>query len=152
MDFGCYGANLMTWLMQGEKPLAVTAITHHIKPALYPHVDDDASILVEYPDATGIIEASWNWPYGIKDLEVFGTTGYLHALNGNSLLKREKNTYDSVAVKPAMYQDNLGYLAAVLSGKLDPGNDLSSLENNLWVVRILEAARLSAKEGRKIRL
>ena len=152
MDFGCYGANLMTWLMQGEKPLAVTAITHHIKPALYPHVDDDASILVEYPDATGIIEASWNWPYGIKDLEVFGTTGYLHALNGNSLLKREKNTYDSVAVKPAMYQDNLGYLAAVLSGKLDTGNDLSSLENNLWVVRILEAARLSAKEGRKIRL
>src|SRR5206468_4330085 len=32
-DFGCYGANLMTWLMNGKAPVAVTAVTHHIKPA-----------------------------------------------------------------------------------------------------------------------
>jgi len=30
------------------------------------------------------------------------------------------------------------------------GNDLSSLSNNLIVVQILEAAKQSAKEGRKI--
>ena len=24
-DFGCYGADLMTWLMHGQKPIAVTA-------------------------------------------------------------------------------------------------------------------------------
>ena len=28
-DFGCYGANLMTWLMDNERPLAVTALTQH---------------------------------------------------------------------------------------------------------------------------
>ena len=26
-DFGCYGINLMTWLMKGEKPISVTAVT-----------------------------------------------------------------------------------------------------------------------------
>jgi predicted dehydrogenase len=149
-DFGCYGANLMVWLMHGKAPVAVTAMTHHIKPSVYPNVDDDATILLEYPDATGIIEASWNWPYGIKDLEVFGVTGYLHALDGNHLQQRMNKAYDSVDVKPAAYRDNLPYLADVLSGRIDPGNDLSSLSNNLIVVRILEAASRSAKEGKRV--
>jgi predicted dehydrogenase len=75
MDFGCYGANLMVWMMNGKAPVAVTAVTHHLKPLLYPNVDDDATIVLEYADATGIIEASWDWPFGIKDIEVFGTKG-----------------------------------------------------------------------------
>jgi predicted dehydrogenase len=150
MDFGCYGANLMTWLMNGKAPIAVTAVTHHIKPTVYPNVDDDATILLEYPEATGIIEASWNWPFGIKDMEVFGETGYLHALNSNTLEKRDTGTYYNVTVKPPVFKDNLSYLAAVLRGEIHPANDLSSLENNLIVVRILEAARESAQKGKKI--
>ena len=73
-DFGCYGANLMTWLMDNQRPLTVTAMTQRIKPAIYPRVDDEATILVEYPKAQGIIQASWNWPFGRKDLEVYGAT------------------------------------------------------------------------------
>jgi predicted dehydrogenase len=150
-DFGCYGANLMTWLMNGKKPIAVTAITKHIQPDLYPKVDDEAIVLVEYPEATGIIEASWNWPFSIKDLEVFGTGGYLHARNSNTLQKRDnKGVYDSVTVKRAAFVDNIPYLEAVLRGKIHPVNDLSSLENNLIVVKILEAAKQSAKEGKRI--
>lgn len=149
-DFGCYGANLMTWLMHGQAPVAVTATIRHYRPQVYPRVDDDATIVLEYPGATGIIEASWNWPFGIKDWEVFGSTGYLHALNDKVLKERTGSTYDSVAVHPAAYHDNISYLADVLSGKTDPGNDLSSLPNNLIVVRILEAASLSAREGKRI--
>ncbi len=151
-DFGCYGADLMTWLMHGKAPISVTTVAHHIKPDVYPKVEDDATILLEYPDATGIIEASWNWPFSIKDWEVFGTTGYLHALNDKSLQQRTQRTYDSIAVHPAAYRDNIPYLADVLSGKINPGNDLSSLPTNLIVVRILEAATRSAKEGRRIQL
>jgi predicted dehydrogenase len=152
MDFGCYGANLMVWLMNGKAPLAVTAVTHHLKPLIYPNVEDDATILLEYPDATGIIEASWDWPFSIKDLEVFGTKGYLHALNGNTLQKRDKDIYENVPLKPATYTNNIQYLSDVLSGKLDPGHDLSSLENNLIVVHILESALKSAREGTRIAL
>jgi len=152
MDFGCYGANLMTWLMKGQAPIAVTAVTKQIKPNIYPKVDDDASITVEYPNATGFIEASWNWPYGIKDMEVFGVKAYLHALNGNVLERRDTDTavYYKIPVAPLVYKDNLAYLAAVLRGEYKSVDDLSSLENNLMVVRILEAAKQSAKEGRRI--
>src|SRR6201995_2942748 len=37
-DFGCYGADLTTWLMHGEAPLTVTAVANHDKPELYPKV------------------------------------------------------------------------------------------------------------------
>jgi predicted dehydrogenase len=149
-DFGCYGADLMTWLMNGKAPVSVTAVTHQIKPNIYPNVDDDATILLEYPDATGIIEASWNWPFGIKDLEVFGEKAYLHALNSNTVERRDSVTYYKVDVKPARFKDNLTYLSAVLKGEIHSQNDPSSLENNVIVVRILEAARESAKQGKKI--
>ena len=65
-DFGCYGANLMTFLMGGEAPLAVTAVTQQIKPSVYPKVDDEATIVVTYPRAQAILQASWNWPVGLR--------------------------------------------------------------------------------------
>jgi predicted dehydrogenase len=151
VDFGCYGADLMTWLMDGQAPIAVTAVLRHYRPEVYPKVDDDATILVEYPGATGLIEGSWNWPFGIKDWEVFGSTGYLHALSDRSLQERQRNTgYTDVPVTTGAYTDNLTYLADVLSGKRDSEHDLSGLPINMIVVRILEAARRSSKEGKRI--
>jgi predicted dehydrogenase len=71
IDFGCYGANLMTYLMKGEEPVSVTAVTQHFKPEIYPKVDDEATIIVSYPKAQCIIQASWNWPFGRKDMEIW---------------------------------------------------------------------------------
>lgn len=154
-DFGCYGANLMTWLMQGAKPTAVTAIVRQYKPAVYPKVDDDATIVVEYPTATGQIEASWNWPFSIKDLEVFGETGYLHALNGDSVLSRMRE--NSKAAKkadplPAPINDPITYLTAVLQNKIPGSDDQSSLKYNMIVMEILDAAKRSAETGKRILL
>lgn len=151
MDFGCYGANVMTWLMDGQRPVSVMATTRRLKPAIYPKVDDDATIILEYANgATGIIEASWNWPYGIKDWEVFGEKAYLHALNGNDLQQRDTAGYLPVQVTPVRYKDNLAYLKDYFAGRAMEKNDRTALANNLIVVEILEAARLSAKENRKI--
>lgn len=154
MDFGCYGANLMTWLMDGQAPVAVTAITRQLKKERYPNVDDDATILLEYPEATGIIEASWNWPFSIKDMEVFGETGYIQAVNPTTLRIKEKENVpykESTAASIADQMNSpLNYLTAVLRGDIKPEGDLSSLENNLVVVKILEAARTSAKTGRRV--
>lgn len=154
VDFGCYGANLMTWLMDGKAPISVSAITHQIKREVYPKVDDDATIVLEYADATGIIEASWNWPFSIKDLEVFGKAGYIQAVNEQNLRTKEngKPEYSIYKAKPLTpaYANHLGYLSAVLKNEIQPVNDLSSLENNLIVVKILEAAKTSAKTGKKV--
>lgn len=153
-DFGCYGANLMTWLMDGQRPLAVTAMTQRIKPHIYPRVDDEATVLVEYPKAQGIIEASWNWPFSRKDLDVYGESGSARAVGGSVLRVRRPGQAEEEAVTPAELpadeRDSLSYLAAVVRGRKPSG--LSSLENNLVVTEILEAARESARSGKTIRL
>lgn len=152
MDFGCYGANLMTWLKDGKKPLAVTAITKNRKPAVYPKVDDDATITLEYEDGTiGIIQASWCWPYSVKDLQVFGEKDQLHAVNGNTLIKYQSPIESKqIPLTNTYYEDQLEYLAAILNQRVKVDNDLSSLGNNMIVVEILEAAKKSAKEGKRI--
>jgi predicted dehydrogenase len=152
-DFGCYGANVMTWLMQGKRPIAVTAITRHYKPDVYPKVDDDATIIVEYPEATGLIEASWNWPFSIKDLEVFGQTGYLHALdNSNINIRMRENNKSSrkAGALIAPINDPIIYLSAVLNHQIPGTDDLSSLKNNMIVMEILDAAKRSAASGKRI--
>lgn len=156
-DFGCYGANLMTWLMQGEKPTTVMASLQQIKPDVYPKVDDEATILLTYPKAQGIIQASWNWPIGRKDTEIYGKTGFIMADNGSDLRYRadEKAQVISQTLpeRSAPNHDPFAYLAAIISGRMQAQPyDLSSLENNLIVVEILDAAKKSAKKGKAISL
>ena len=151
-DFGCYGANLMTWLMDNQRPAAVTAVTQQFQPAVYPQVDDEATILLEYGTAQGIIQASWNWPFNRKDLEVYGTQGQAIATGGNGLRvtlpKKPEHavTPDALA---ADERDSIAHLLAVVRGRRKP-NALSSLENNLIATEILEAARESATKRTRI--
>ncbi|HET9826543.1 MAG TPA: Gfo/Idh/MocA family oxidoreductase [Chitinophagaceae bacterium] len=155
-DFGCYGANQVTWLMKGQRPTSVSAVTQHIKPDIYPKVDDEATIVVTYPKAQAIIQASWNWPFGRKDIEIYGQHGYMIA-DRNGLKTRfaetAKEEYHAVPFPSSPYNDPFAYLAAVVhGGVIVKPADLSSLENNMIVVEILEAAKESAKQGKVIYL
>lgn len=157
IDFGCYGANLLTWLTSGRRPVAVTAVLQRFKPAVYPKVDDEATILIEYSSLQGIVQASWNWPFNRKDMEVYGATGSAISENRTQLrlrLKDDKAEHtEMLAERPAPYDDPFAYLAAVVQKKITPASfDPSSLENNLLVVEILDAARESARTGRRVAL
>ena len=158
IDFGCYGANLMTYLMRGEKPISVTAVTQQFKPGIYPKVDDEATIIVTYPSSQCIIQASWNWPFSRKDMEVYGETGYAIAVNNSTLRLKNKEaepekTVQLTAKEMGVYDDPISYFADVVRNKIQvPKYGLYSLENNTMVVRILEAARESAKTGKTIML
>ena len=158
IDFGCYGANLMTYLMRGEKPISVTAVTQQFKPGIYPKVDDEATIIVTYPSSQCIIQASWNWPFSRKDMEVYGETGYAIAVNNLTLCLKNKEaepekTVQLTAKEMGVYDDPISYFADVVRNKIQvPKYGLYSLENNTMVVRILEAARESAKTGKTIML
>jgi glucose-fructose oxidoreductase len=153
-DFGCYGVDLTTWLMHGEIPLTVTAITLHIKPEIYPKVDDDSTILLTYPHAQAIIQGSWNWPYDRKDMEIYGATGYVDTVRLDKLRVRLTGETDETVetAKPVAAPQNnpLNYLAAVLHGQIKDPNDPSGLDTNVKVMRILESARESARTGRTI--
>ncbi len=157
MDFGCYGANLLTWLNRGAKPESVLAITQQIKPDIYPKVDDEATILLKYPKMQGIIQASWNWPFSRKDMEVYGKTGYVIADNGTDIRVRLKDDKterkESLKKLGTPYNDPFSLFAALVRKEIElPKYDLSSLENNMIVVEILEAAKKSAKTGKAVKL
>ncbi|HWH67886.1 MAG TPA: Gfo/Idh/MocA family oxidoreductase, partial [Candidatus Sulfotelmatobacter sp.] len=154
MDFGCYGADLMTWLMNGQRPTAVFAVTQQIKPQVYPKVEDEATIVLTYPQAQGIIQASWNWPFNRKDMEIYGQTGYLLVPEKNRLLVRTAKAEEQEATVPPLAVPNtdpVSYLGSVARGDIRPSG-LSSLEVNLIVTEILEAARLSAQTGKRVNL
>ena len=152
-DFGCYGANLMTWLMDNERPRSVRALTQQQKPAIYARVDDEATILVEYAGAQGIIQASWNWPFGRKDFEVYTEHAYAIATGGGSLRVRTGETEERKTPPPLPpdLQDSISYLTAIVRGTRQPDGP-SSLANNLVVTEILAAAREAAKTGRAVTL
>ncbi|WP_423735107.1 Gfo/Idh/MocA family protein [Chitinophaga caseinilytica] len=156
-DFGCYGANIMTALMRNEAPVSVTAVTRRFKPEVYPKVDDDATIVVDYPGAQAVIQASWNWTFNRKDMELYGTQAALSAPDAATLIRRgTSGRPQETKVTPEelkVYTDPFVYLAAVVKGKetVAPWS-LYSLENNVMVVRILEAAKISAKTGKSVPL
>jgi len=155
-DFGCYGADLMAWLMKGARPRSVTAVTQQFQPEHYPKVDDEATVVVAWPHAQGIIQASWNWPQGRKDTHVYGQKGYAKALDRSHLRVRlgegEEQAIE-VAAPPTPRDDPFAYLAAAVRSGADPEpGGLSSLELNLVVMEILDAARRSAESGRRVEL
>ena len=153
-DFGCYGANLMTWLMDDKRPETVTAVTQTIKPDVYPKVDDEATIILTYPTAQAILQASWNWPYGRKDMEIYGKSGAVFTIGADELRLRMpgKAEESGKAARLAFpNRDFLSYFTAVVRGESQP-EGLSSLANNLIVTEILDAARRSAEAGKTVRL
>jgi len=123
IDFGCYGANLMTGLMHNQKPLSVTAVTKQYKPDVYPKVDDDATII---------------------------TIDNNNMRLRNRIMPSEMP--QTVTAKDInVYEDPFSYFYDVLKGKVTmKPYDLYALENNVRVVEILEAARESAKSGKTV--
>src|SRR5437660_4288235 len=85
MDFGCYGAEWALWLK--GRPSQVYATTRKLKTDQHNQVDDDATIMLDYPDATVTIEPSWDWPYSMDRVYVFGTKGSFLATHDDLLFR-----------------------------------------------------------------
>ncbi len=154
-DFGCYGANIATWMLNGETPLSVTCITQQLKPHLYPKVEDEATIVLTYKNTQAIIQASWNWSHNRKDMEVYGTSGYVICKNANDMVIQESEAdgpYPALApALPEQLNDPFTLFHQVVRGKYDMKPfEVSSAENNEIVMQILEAAKESARTGKTV--
>jgi len=154
MDFGCYGAELSLWLK--GRPSRVYATTRKMKTEQNNKVDDDATIVLEYPDATAVIEASWDWPYTKEQVEVFGPKGSLLARH-STLLHRSA---DARGTNVAPDGENIAldalsketgnpvsyFVDCIRNNK--PIEDPVSAQLNVQVMEILDAARESARTGK----
>jgi len=154
-DFGCYGANLATWLMGGARPQRVTAVAQRLKSdPVYARVDDEATIILEYPQVQAVVQASWNWPYSRKDMAICGDLGACTTLDAERYRLRMAGQEEAEERAPRLdppADDALSYLRAVVRGQAAPDGP-SSLAVNMVVSEILDAARRSAETGRTVHL
>jgi predicted dehydrogenase len=155
-DFGCYGADLMTWLMKGQAPTSVTAVTEQLQPEYYPKVDDEADVMLTYPSAIAIVQGSWDWPFDLKNMDVYGATGTVKTLRASQVEVRRKGDVEPRISKAtplaAPYDDPIHYFRAVIDGDIKEDGSVSSLSTNVIVSEILDAARQSARTGQTVKL
>jgi len=155
-DFGCYGADLMTWLMKGQAPTSVTAVTLQLQPEYYPKVDDEADITLIYPHAIAILQASWDWPFDLKNMDIYGATGTVKTLKSDRVEVRRKGEPEpklsTATPLAAPYDDPIHYLEAVIDGTIKEDGSVSSLATNVIASEILDAARQSVQTGRTVKL
>ena len=155
-DFGCYGANLATWMLNQQTPESVTTISKQTKPQIYPKVDDDNTIILEYPDLQVVIQASWNWTHHRKDMEVYLNKASIYALDATRMRLLDYDSGKEHAHEPQGIQAHLKDPFRLLYEMVHQGRSLETsslygLENNLIVSKILELAKRSAAEGRTIK-
>lgn len=154
MDFGCYGAEWSIWLK--GRPTRVYATTRKLKVEQNNKVDDDATIVLDYPDATAVIEASWDWPYSKDVVAVFGPKGSLLARHG-TLQRRSAEARgpdvppdgENVTLEalPKERSNPISYFVdCIRNDKLI--EDPVSARLNVQVLEILDAARESARTGK----
>jgi predicted dehydrogenase len=141
-------------MMEGRRPISVVAGAQQIKPEVYPKVEDEATIILEYPGTQAIIEASWNWPYEVRDLDIIGREGYVLVPQKDVVRVRKTGSQESeikLTPAPGAALDEISYFVSVVRKQTQP-TGLPSLEMNLTVMEILDAARESVRTGRRVEL
>jgi predicted dehydrogenase len=158
MDFACYGANWAMWVK--GKPQRVFAYSLKLKTAQHNEVEDDAVVLLEYPDATAILLPSWDWPYGKGQAELYGPKGSFLVMGDGLLyqpartdatLDHPSGTPVSIHPLPPEKMDGIYYfLDCIRNNK--PIEDPDSAELNVGVNEIVDAAIESIRTGKAVSL
>ena len=159
MDFGTYGAEWAMWLK--GRPARVFAYTLKLKTDQHNAVDDDATILLEYPDAVGVIEASWDWPRDKGQVEVYGPKGSLLATQTELFFQPPAGAKADpkmpegapVQLQPVPHETSnpISYFVGCIRNDKPIENPVSGAMN-VGVVEILDAARESIRTGRAVAL
>ncbi len=153
IDFGCYGAEWALWLK--GRPKGVIATAQKLKVEQRNKVDDDSTIVLDYPDATVIIEASWDWPYGMGQVQVFGPKGSLLATPDELFYRSANDDRTNVALEgqrislnpvPRETGNPISYFIDRIRHDR-PIEDPLSTKLNVQVMEILDAARESVRTG-----
>jgi predicted dehydrogenase len=154
MDFGCYGAVWAVWLK--GRPTRVYATAHKLKTEQHNQVDDDATMVLEYPDATVIVEPSWDWPYGMDRVYVFGPKGSLLSTRDQLFSRASQSSATSpdgeaVTLSPVPHETSnpIAYFVDCIRRNQAIENPLSA-RMNVEVMDILDAARESIRTQRAV--
>lgn len=151
MDFGCYNVLWALWYL--GMPQSVYAQVNQLRPDVFPNVEDNATLVLSYPDGVALCEGSWDLPRGFQELEVFGLGGSLVVRSTGVELRQGKEPPTNVPVDPlpAAFAEPIAYLVHCLQTG-QPVWGLTALDINVQVNEIIEGARRSAQTGQVVRL
>jgi len=150
--------NWSLWLK--GKPLSVYAAANHLKPDLYPKVEDNATIILNWKDGVAILEATWDLPPTQRGgSEIYGMKGSIvgsQIFNAGAPVaagRRSQPQGEPLMVTPL--PPERAEAVAYMMDRIKTGQPLdgpSALELNVAVQEVLEAAKMSIKTGRAIAL
>jgi predicted dehydrogenase len=150
MDFGCYNALWSLWYL--GRPETVFATVNHLRPETFPKVEDNADLVLSYPKAVGIFEASWDLPKSYQDLEVFGLKNSVYMKNGSVEVGsgKRKQALEVNPLPPAESEPIAFMVDHLRSHK--PVEGLTALDINVQVLEIIDAAKESVRTGKAVHL
>lgn len=151
MDFGCYNALWSLWYL--GRPETVYARTNQLRPEEFPKVEDNSTFVFGYKNGSGVFEGSWDLPRSFQDLEVFGRSGSVYMVNGKVEMRKGREPASVVTIDPLPPErtEPIGYMMHCINTKRPP-DGLVAIDINVDVVEIIEASKMSVKEGKAIRL
>jgi predicted dehydrogenase len=152
VDFGCYSMLWSLW-MKGM-PESVYASVLHLKAEMFPKVEDNATIILNYKDGVAILEGSWDLPPRPQSgNEVFGRNGSIVVGDSIELRRPGASAPQQIKVAPLPPERSgaIAYLVNRISTK-QPLEGMTALDINVQVQEVLEAAKISVKTGKAVRL
>lgn len=150
VDFGCYNALWALWYL--GRPASVFAQVNRLQPERFPKVEDNATLVLSYPEGVALLEGSWDLPRGFQDLEVFGRQGSLTVTRERVEIRKGREVREApVQPLPPERAEPIAYLVHCLRNN-QPVEGMVGLPMNVQVVEILDAAKESVKTGRAVPL
>jgi predicted dehydrogenase len=150
MDFECYNALWSLWYL--GLPDTVYASVNHLRPEVFPKVEDTSAMILSYKKGVGVFEGSWDLPRSLQDLEVFGLKGSLYMKQQGVELRQGKETKDiPLETLPPERSEPVAYMVWALKHN-KPIEGMVGLDINVEVNRIIEAAKMSIVTGRAIKI
>jgi len=152
-----YGFAYILWVM--GVPDSVVATLTPIKKH-EEGIDDLVTVTLQYPHGQATVEASWAWPHPVGELLCFGARGSL-TLRGQQIVWKnspprfnvpveEKISKPTAAIPPERAH-GIANFAHILRNKL-PVEEPHSAELNVRICELVDAARESARTGRRVAL
>ncbi len=158
LDFCCYGCCLSRWFI-GEAPTAVTGLADRLVES-FGDVEDNATIMVRYPRAACVFEATWTQPAADPgpSMVIYGTKGNLVVAStpaGRRLTISRPGQAEPESVVPdelpAHMSSGPAHFLSVVRGEVQMHPSVSP-EMNLEVMGMLTGGAMSAAEGRTVSL
>lgn len=162
LDYCCYGACLSRWYI-GQPAVAATAMRANFR-SHYGDADDNAIITVRFPEAFGLLEATWStWNVGVPTGPiVYGTKGTLVSKNRMVGGRRSgvvevytSRSHGATEPDEVIEGDPLPEGRATLGEEVihhletgEPLHETLQMERNLEVMAILDAGIRSAASGK----